>query len=635
LLATSSIGTSPTVAPAFIAVRGDGDHYAAATAQEVPAGGFRAALSEASDEQAAANDSSPLSGGTKKDTKTKKVADAQAKPAAVAPGIAPSGLGGSLPLLLQPLPDSGSSQSDSEPGSASELQPATDDSVGVSGVMPSHQLPAAARIAVSAVEAQVPADSPLPALPDATTAPSADLVSQSDPAVGQSVPQTDQVSPTADQTAPLADPSSPMSAQPASRLVVPDGLRLTWSTKSAAGTSDSTAPTGTSTGLAFALRLKPQSAATSAGDSRLENAQASTSSSAEPGTPVRLAANVTPLPPAATTHTEAVEESPSQPRGSQVEQVESAGQSSGSSPADASANSRQKAGGDSNRNGAGTSQREDNPTTVKSPAAGQPEPGSHASRPEVDAPANSRQTAGGGGNRNGAGASQRETTPATVKSPAAGQPKPSSHASAPEVDASAGNSTAAAPAASSAPADILGNPLAFHASSPVGPAVVDSSAPAAPAAPAATETKVPAAPVHSAQEIAVSVASNNDQKVEVRLVERAGEVHVSVRTTDETLAHTMREDLGSLTGKLAQNGFGAEAYSPARAESSSFSNQRGASENQDSKGGQQQGSRQGGESSQQQSQQESRDKRPAWLEAMESSLAQNQTNRSATWPLNR
>jgi hypothetical protein len=264
----------------------------------------------------------------------------------------------------------------------------------------------------------------------------------------------------------------------------------------------------------------------------------------------------------------------------------------------------------------------------------QPAGDAQANESPADTTANAEQTAARENNQDGGGNPQGDTNRAIVKPATVAPPELSSH--------TGGQQTAApgadAPALVSAPpADTLGNPIAFHAATDSASETVGAPATAAPpAAPAPmTETKDPPAVVHAAQEIAVSVASSDDQKVEVRLVERAGEVHVSVRTTDETLAHTMREDLGSLTGKLAQNGFNTESYSPARAESSSSSNQRGASENQDSNGGSQQGSRHGGSSPQQQSQQESRNRRPAWLEAMENSLAQDQKNRSTTWLLNR
>ncbi len=44
-------------------------------------------------------------------------------------------------------------------------------------------------------------------------------------------------------------------------------------------------------------------------------------------------------------------------------------------------------------------------------------------------------------------------------------------------------------------------------------------------------------------------------RVEVRLVERSGEVHVAVRTPDGRLADAMRDDLPALAARLEQSGF--------------------------------------------------------------------------------
>jgi flagellar hook-length control protein FliK len=79
------------------------------------------------------------------------------------------------------------------------------------------------------------------------------------------------------------------------------------------------------------------------------------------------------------------------------------------------------------------------------------------------------------------------------------------------------------------------------------------------------------APTH---QLALRVKTADDQSVDVRLVSRAGDVHVSVHTPDETLARAMRTELGSLTGKLAQAGFGIQSISTERSEGSTLSERR-------------------------------------------------------------
>lgn len=128
------------------------------------------------------------------------------------------------------------------------------------------------------------------------------------------------------------------------------------------------------------------------------------------------------------------------------------------------------------------------------------------------------------------------------------------------------------------------------------------------------------------KEISLQVSSDGDRKVDVRLVQRAGEVLVSVRTQDVALAHEMRQELGSLTGKLAQSGYGTEQFAPPTSGSSNLSDRRDTPQNQDPSHGQGQDQRQAG--SGQQQPQDDRGKRPVWLEEMETSLERRQSNRS-------
>ena len=74
----------------------------------------------------------------------------------------------------------------------------------------------------------------------------------------------------------------------------------------------------------------------------------------------------------------------------------------------------------------------------------------------------------------------------------------------------------------------------------------------------------PATPVSPARDIRLQV-TGGDQRVDVRLTERAGEVQVSVRTPDSQLAGALRDDLAALSARLEQSGFRAETWHPAGA----------------------------------------------------------------------
>ncbi len=58
-----------------------------------------------------------------------------------------------------------------------------------------------------------------------------------------------------------------------------------------------------------------------------------------------------------------------------------------------------------------------------------------------------------------------------------------------------------------------------------------------------------------------------ERHADVRLTERAGEVHVAVRTPDSRLAGALREDLPALAARLEATGFRAEAWHPGTAAS--------------------------------------------------------------------
>ena len=222
-------------------------------------------------------------------------------------------------------------------------------------------------------------------------------------------------------------------------------------------------------------------------------------------------------------------------------------------------------------------------------------------RLQVQNPVNTPSGKSGGGLQNGNAGSQRESIPVE-------------------------NTTAASPASNAFPTSFVVPESTPGSAAPAAAPASKTEAPHAPA-PVAEVDRRPA-PAPAAQEISLRVSTGNDQKVDVRLVSRAGEVHVSVHTPDEALARTMREDLGSLTGKLAQSGIGAEAITPSATNASVRSDHPANPDHHESSGGGQQNQQGGGSSDQQASRQGGREKRPAWFEEFNESLAQSPSNRS-------
>ncbi len=77
---------------------------------------------------------------------------------------------------------------------------------------------------------------------------------------------------------------------------------------------------------------------------------------------------------------------------------------------------------------------------------------------------------------------------------------------------------------------------------------------------AAEEPPEPPVPAVS-HEVSLHLA-DDENRVDIRLAEHAGEVRVTVHTPDRDLADSLRADLPDLVGKLHQNGFQAEVWRP-------------------------------------------------------------------------
>ena len=75
-------------------------------------------------------------------------------------------------------------------------------------------------------------------------------------------------------------------------------------------------------------------------------------------------------------------------------------------------------------------------------------------------------------------------------------------------------------------------------------------------------TPQPAAAAPVAHDIKLELNGGGGQRVEVRLTERDGDIHVAVRTPDARLSDAMRADLPALAAKLEQSGFRTDAWQP-------------------------------------------------------------------------
>jgi hypothetical protein len=99
------------------------------------------------------------------------------------------------------------------------------------------------------------------------------------------------------------------------------------------------------------------------------------------------------------------------------------------------------------------------------------------------------------------------------------------------------------------------------------PAPADSEAQPAVTAQAASQAgevaaEPPEAPAQPASRNVSLHLDDGGSGVDIRMAERAGEIRVTVHTSDRDLADTLRADLPDLVGKLRQSGFQAETWHP-------------------------------------------------------------------------
>jgi hypothetical protein len=139
----------------------------------------------------------------------------------------------------------------------------------------------------------------------------------------------------------------------------------------------------------------------------------------------------------------------------------------------------------------------------------------------------------------------------------------------------------------------------------------------------------PSSHTPDAHAISVRVTDAGEARVELKVTEHAGELRVAVRTADQDLAGSLRENLGDLVHKLEQSGLRADTWHPAQASSSEGNRQtaraEGDSLGEDHSGRQQQHSGDGRERKHQDPQ------RAAWMDEFETSITPDSERKAPTW----
>jgi hypothetical protein len=151
------------------------------------------------------------------------------------------------------------------------------------------------------------------------------------------------------------------------------------------------------------------------------------------------------------------------------------------------------------------------------------------------------------------------------------------------------------------------------ASAPARPA--SSTSPLSVAARMDQVAVAPAAPPSGNHDITIRIPdATTDQGTAVRFVERAGEVHVSVRTSDTEMAQTLRGGLNDLVTRLEDGGIRTQVWQPGSDASTSQNNSQQPFADPDGSNGRQYSS---GSNSEQESKQQNK---PRWVEELEDSI---------------
>ena len=77
---------------------------------------------------------------------------------------------------------------------------------------------------------------------------------------------------------------------------------------------------------------------------------------------------------------------------------------------------------------------------------------------------------------------------------------------------------------------------------------------------APAEPRPKAAP--SLRDVSIEIQQSGQERVEVRLLQRSGELQIAVRATDTDLSHAIRQDLPQLAHRIEQEGHRVEAWRP-------------------------------------------------------------------------
>ena len=105
-----------------------------------------------------------------------------------------------------------------------------------------------------------------------------------------------------------------------------------------------------------------------------------------------------------------------------------------------------------------------------------------------------------------------------------------------------------------------------HTAKPVAQAPAASEAPRS--TPATLDIAEPAPTrTEPARDLSFRIASGNADPIDIKLTDRAGQIHVAVRSSDAALTQSLQTNVSDLAGKLERSGFHTETHLPQHAAS--------------------------------------------------------------------
>lgn len=156
---------------------------------------------------------------------------------------------------------------------------------------------------------------------------------------------------------------------------------------------------------------------------------------------------------------------------------------------------------------------------------------------------------------------------------------------------------------------------------------LETAAPVRHTVPEAAVAEAKSGPVAPLRDVSLEVSTAGEDKVQVRVVQQSGELHIAVRTGDAALAQGLQQGLGDLASRLQDHGYKTETWRPASAPAAAAAaaGEAQSTSNRSNSGDSQQPSNwsrnQGGQQNHNQNQNQNQSNRPRWVEELESSLS--------------